>query len=382
MANELLEELGRQQSANAVTTEATEMVESVETPEAVVESQTETVESTNAEMATSTTTEEVEAPETQAAEAVDYNGWLKEQSGGLFDNVDTFKSSLDKFKNYDEKVTKITELEKNQLPEDDFIKQVATLRGAGATKDQLTEFVRLNTEFEDFSTMTPEQLKISKMVLIDGYSKEVATRKVNREFDVTDFEEGSDEYNDVKEELRISSKEDLKSLESYKAKISTVENKAEQEKLNSIHIKSAHEQNVKQTIPTIIEKFNGLGEFSLKGTLGKEEVTSDLKFDFDDDFKSKIPAMLETYFNTEIAPITEESIKDANNYVKATYLANNIDKLLENAYKSGLAKGNEKTEDKYVNPKGVEETVLADTNASSGAGDMQAWAERKFNGGR
>lgn len=361
------------ENTEMVSTETAEQEVATETEESSTEVNTEMV-NTEVEAETTTNTEDQSA----SAPEVDYNEWLKTQSEGLFENTESFKGSLEKFKDYDAKVAKVTELEKNQLPDDPFVKTLTKMRSEGASKDQITEFIKLNTEFEDFSSMTPEQVKVAKLVLIDGYSKDVATRKVNREFDMTDFDEGSDEWLDAKEELRISSKKDLNDLESYKAKISTIENNLEKEKLEQVALKSAHEQTVRQQIPAILDRFSGIGDLELAGTLGKEDLTSTLKFDFDDDFKKQVPVMLEKYFNQSIEPITENSIKEASDYIKATYLVNNWEKLAKDIYKNALALAHEKTEQKYVNPKGVEEKTK-DTPAKNAAFDAEWKAfEEKF----
>lgn len=310
----------------------------------------------------------------QSSAQVDYNEWLKNETAGLFDSVDTFKASLDKFKDYDAKATRVTELEKNQLPDDAFVKKLAEMRGAGATKDQISQFIKLNNDYEDFATMSPEEIKVAKLVLIDGYSQSVAQRKVEREFSLADFDEDSDEYQDIKEELRISSKNDLTALEAYKAQMTTFENKEEQAKLENIALKSAHADNVKQSIPSILGEFKGLGSLDLTGKVGKDEVASAMSFDFDDEFSKKVPQILEFYFNQEIAPITPERIQEAKDYVNAAYLHQNWKKISNDIYLTALAVATEKAENKFVNNKGVLETPN-NPNPVVGKGATQAELE-------
>lgn len=310
----------------------------------------------------------------QSSAQVDYNEWLKNETAGLFDSVDSFKASLDKFKDYDAKATRVAELEKNQLPEDTFIKKVAEMRGNGASKDQIMEFIKLNTQYDDFSVMTPKEQQVAKLVLIDGYSKSVAERKVDREFPLSDLDEGSEEYLDMIEEQRISAKSDLAQLESYKAKLSTTENKEEQTKLENIALQSAHADNVKQSIPSILGEFKGLGSLDLTGKVGKDEVASAMAFDFDDEFSKKVPQILEFYFNQEIAPITPERIQEAKDYINAAYLHQNWKKISNDIYLTALAVATEKAENKFVNNKGVQETA-PNPNPSVGKAPTQAELE-------
>lgn len=355
MADEAFENLINSGTETTAAT-STEMGEAATTATGTTDTTLSTTEAAaTSEMGEAAT--EVTQENIPAAPSVDYNEWLKTQSEGLFENVDTFKSSLEKFKGYDEKVNKISELEKNQLPDDQFVKQLAKMRADGASKDQLSQFVQLNTQYEDFSALSSEERMVAKLVLIDGYSKETAQRKVAREFDFSDLDEGSPEYLDLKEEQRIASNKDLEALNGYKAQISTVENQEEARRLESVALKSAHEQAVRQSIPNLLDKFTGIGSLDLDGKVGTEEVKTSLNFDFDEEYKQGIPAKLEAYFNQEIAPITPESIQEAGNYIKAEYLLNNYPRLLQEAYKTGLAKAAEITDNKYVNNKPLTEVT-------------------------
>lgn len=355
MADENFEALMQSVAQTEETTETTEMVATEETTAPATETTDNATQLGDAEMAgTETRTNaDTTVETTETAPAVNYNEWLKTESNGLFNSTDDFKQSLDKFKDYDAKVARISDLEKNQLPDDSFVKTLATMRAEGASKDQITQFIKMNTEVEDLNAMTPEELKIASLVLIDGYSKESAARKVEREFGLGNYDEGTDEYEDAKEELRISAKQDLAKLEKYKSQITTVENSRESERLSNIALKSAHEQEVKKVIPNLLDRFSGLGTASLSGTVGKEEVVSEMKFDFDDDFKKEIPTILEDYFTNEIEPVTEEKINNAMTYLKGAYLAENWEKISKQIYLTALAVAQEKTDAKYINANGT-----------------------------
>jgi len=310
MADEAFEALMAQANQQQTQGDNTEMVNSQVGEGSAENQETQTTETSTSEMETGDQTTETGAQNTgdgtgtetkeenaSTAPAVDFNEWVKNETGGLFETVDQFKASLDKFKGFDEQAAKLTELEKNQLPDDGFVKKLAEMRTSGASKDQISAFIKLNNEYDDFSEMEPKDLKIAKLVLIDGYSQAVAQRKVEKEFNFSDYEEGTDEHQDALEELRISSKGDLQALEGHKAKLSTVENKAEQVKLENIALRSAHEANVKQTVPSLLGDFKGLGALDLSGKVGKDEVTSNLSVDYDEEFSKNIPSLLEDFFS-------------------------------------------------------------------------------------
>lgn len=368
-------------NAEMVTTEVRE--EATQTNQAQPESEVQT------EMvSTQQETNELGAPNNEVVTeqnntaSVNFDEWLKNETEGLFENVESFKQNLVKFKEYDEKVAKIGELEKTQLPDDAFVKKLAEMRNNGASKDQINQFIKLNNEYDDFSSLSPRDLKIAKLVLIDGYSEATAGRKVDKDFPLNDYEEDTDEYQDLFEEQTLSAKSDLQQLEAFKAKISTVENKAEQQKLEQIALQSAHESNIKSIIPNIITEFKGLGSLELSGKVGKEDVTSNLSFDYDDEFAKKIPSVLEYFFNQEIAPVTQEKIQEAKNYINAMYLVENWQKISKDIYLNALSIAAEKADNKYVNNKEIKEN---DPNPAPQQGGVtpQQWnefANRVFGG--
>lgn len=304
-----------------------------------------------------TTIEEIQQPQ-----SVDYAGWLKEKSQGLFNTEDEFVSSLEKVKGYEDLARQKEELEKNQLPDDQFLKTLAGLRGRGANAEQIKEFVKLNTEYEDLANLSPKDLKIAKMILVDGYSKRVAEHEINKEFGFSNLDEDSDNYELDKElaeeKLKLSSKKDLEALEAYKAKLTTVDSfKLEEQKaLQDKAIMAAHKSTVKETIPLIQNSFNGIGEISLKETLNGKDVTSNLSLEYDEDFKKAIPEMLEKYFSEKIIPINQNTIGEAKEYIDAIYWKENGAKIAEQSYKNGIALGFKEAEDKYVNPNGLKES--------------------------
>lgn len=308
---------------------------------------------------------------------VDYNTWLKDKSNGLFNDEQSFVQSLEKFK-------KIEELEKNQLPEDQFVKTLAKLRNEGASKEQITEFVKFNTEYDNLETLDAKEIRVAKMVLIDGYSRKVAESKVNKIFDGLD--EDSDTYEqdklELEEDLRIQSKKDLEALKEYNAKISTIDTakQKEQQELENKAIYTVHLDNVKQAIPHIKENFKSVSELHLKDTVNGIDVESKFNIEYDDDFKKVVPELLEKFLSDEIAPITQDRIKDAKEYIDALYLKENIHKIAEANFKNGIAKGLELADSKYENKSGLKpdiaEREIVQTNES------KQWSEFEEQFGR
>lgn len=319
--------------------------------------------------------------ETKSVTEPDYNKWLSEQTGGLFSNVESFKESLPKISNYETVLQQKEELEKSRISyANSFVKELNELALAGAGQDQLKAFVRLN-ERGDLSELNPIDLKVSKLVLVDGYSEEIARKVVERDFSLNRFEEGTDEYDIAKEELRISSKGDLEALNKYKAELSTVVNpeKEQQEQARLQHIAQTeqHQRYVKESAPKIAQAIEGLGKMNLNGKEGDDAIFLD--FPFPEDFKSKLPSLAENYFLDNNEQINEENLKDFATYARATYLVENFDKVAKSIASHIESVVAEKYSNKYENRSGLKPQVEPDVKISQDR-SKQEFLERVANG--
>lgn len=302
----------------------------------------------------------IENTETQVTPP-DYNSWLKETTGGLFEDVDTFKSSLNKFASYDE-----LEKAKNELEEKakinpfatDFVAKLNEGIKNGWDTDRQTAFIKINSI--DFDSLTPKELKVANMVLNQGYSEDIAKKVVDRQFDLEEYEEGSDERIIKEEELRIASKADRKELEQYKASISKVENLsaeiAEKKELEDLATRTKYLSQVKEASVKLAPNIRGIGEAKFKlGAEGKQEI--DMKFDFDKDYLDSMPEKLEKYLVETNAQISNETLAEFHTYARADYLSNedNLNKLTNSIADTVWSKAQEFFVNKYENRSGIPE---------------------------
>lgn len=291
----------------------------------------------------------------------DYNSWLKETTGGLFEDVDTFKSSLNKFTSYDE-----LEKTKNELEEKakinpfatDFVAKLNEGIKKGWDTDRQTAFIKINSI--DFDSLTPKELKVANMVLNQGYSEDIAKKVVDRQFDLEEYEEGSDERIIKEEELRIASKADRKELEQYKASISKVENLsaeiAEKKELEDLANRTKYLSQVKEASVKLAPNIRGIGEAKFKlGAEGKQEI--DMKFDFDKDYLDSMSEKLEKYLVETNAQISNETLAEFHKYARADYLSEeeNLNKLTNSIADTVWSKATEFFVNKYENRSGIPE---------------------------
>jgi len=335
------------ETAMETTTETT-TTESTQSPEMGQETQS----------AETTQTTQI-APETVASEP-DYNKWLEEQTGGTFKDVETFKSALPKFSEYDSLLTQKAELEEklNVKPfQNEFVEKLNDFYKSGASEDQIKNFIKVSSV--DLEKLSPVEVKIAAMVK-DGYKEEIAKAIVEQEYPIDSYDEGSTERIILEEKLRVSSQKDLDTLKQYKADISKIDNpleqlkaQQEQERLTTIAQEEQYKNQVSQVVPKIAEVFTGLGEVVIKPGKEGESEPMKMSFDYSEDFKSKVPDMINSYFLDTKSPISEQSVAEAREYINANYLANNIESILQSNTRHVEAITWEKAVNKYENRTGL-----------------------------
>jgi hypothetical protein len=309
----------------------------------------------------------IEEKPTVSNEPVNYWLELDAKSEGLVKDEITFKGIIEKAKNADALAIEKAEWEKNQFkPANDYVKALNDIIQSGGTQDQIDAFERLN-KYGNLDELKPEEAKIAKMVLIDGYTESVARKIVNQEFDVSgldeSYEEDADKILITKERLRISAKADLQALNEYKKDLSLVQNpekeNAEQAKLAEIAQIASYNKAVEQETPNMVKHYPAKLNYEFK--IGEETV----KFEdsVDQEFISKeLPALVNDFFKDSLDPVNTETLTQAYSYAHGEYLKANVGKMLERAYSKGAVEAAEKTVNRYENrsglPRAEENTVI------------------------
>lgn len=335
----------------------------IEQPEGQAEvaaSTAETVENqVSAEMAVDQTpNEEITTPATEVIQpepvAHDYWNDLNAKTEGLVKDEDSLTSLIQKVKEYD---TLAAEKQSLFKPANDYIAKLNEMTLAGASQDQIKAFVTLNG-YGDLTALSPIDLKVTKMVLTEGYSEAMARKIVNREFDFSQFDERDpdqkDEADIMREKLRIDSKKDLEVLNEYRKEITTVNNPekelAEQTRLKSIADMAQYNSTVETAAPSIAKNFPTKLDYSFK--LGEDTVV--YEDSFDKEFLEKDLVMhVKEWFKDSGDPINMDTITEAYSFALGEYLKKYDAKRLENAYKKGHSSGFEQAVNKYENRSGL-----------------------------
>lgn len=316
-----------------------------------------------------------------SAAAPDNNAILDQISGGVFKDVDSFVAALPKLKEYDQINARKTELEA-EIAKDPFaspfVKTLNKLVAEGAPIDQIKSFIAIN-ESPSLGDLDPKEAKVMKMVLVDGMKETVARRKVDGMFNLDDPSLSAEQKEDLEEDLRISSKNDLKELEAFKADLSVVKGTKDEQNLQSAAQRQAYSTHLQTVVPQISSAITGLGEVKLAGDKGIPDVV--MAINYSDDFKASIPKQLEAYFMDGLTPINKETVVEAVTTIHARYLVNNYQKMMEDFGKQVRAETLEYAEAKFENRSGIQNDEKNPNNPITADQQFKSFQERVASGG-
>lgn len=329
----------------------------------------------SAEVAVETKPEEQTTPVAVATEPTPssnepHNYWLdlESKTEGLVKDEDTLIALVQRNKEYEALVEEKKSLFK---PANEYISKLNELTLSGASPDQIKAFVKLN-DYGDLDKLSPIDLKVTKMVLKDGYTEEIARKIVNRQYNLSQFDEDDpdqkDEADIMRERLRIEAQSDLEALNEYKKELTTVKNpdkeSAEKQRLQQIADLSAYNKvieneavNIAKNFPTKLDYEFKVGESAVKyeDNLDKQFLEQDL------------PNIVKEYFRDSMDPITQETVAQAYSFAMGEYLKANDTKRLERAYQKGESAGYERAVNVYENrsglPRAQENQIIATNEA-------------------
>lgn len=332
---------GEMPNGEAVTPENNEQGGSGEMPNQ--ETSTQTQEQPTEEKPAVSQTETVQQPQ------IDW-GLLSARSGGLFNDETTFNSVLEKAKQYDDVSTKYKELESNQFkPANDFVSNFNKLVADGASIEQQKAFIELN-QVGDLSTLSPREILITKDMLLNGASREVAEFNLNHAYDTVGLEEDSVEYKALMHRQQVDSKSAMNELSKYKSEISVVKNEAkdlaEQERLKSIQENHNRMEFVKQEAPKLAQSFSGKLSFDL----GEGKT---FEHNFGDDFKKDVESKVVGFFETTGLALNQENLGKVSDFLEAQYIIQNKDSIIKDMHNKLESQLREEFANKYQNVSGL-----------------------------
>lgn len=320
-------------------------------------------------------TQETEENTTQPSVSEPYNYWtdLDKKTEGFVKDEESLNTLLERAKSYETLLQEKEELAKNQFkPANDFVTKLNDLTLAGASKDQISAFIELNSH-GDLNTLSPIDTKVLKLVLVDGMDKSIATKLVNREFNLSQFDETDPDQKDdadiMRAQLAVSAKSDLAALSEYKKELSVVHNpdkeQAEQARLAAIKEMGDYNRTIQTQAPNIAKHFPQKldYEFKIGDDVVKYEDNIDKQF-----LENDLQQYVADYFKDSGDPINTQTIGEAYSFALGEYLKANDQKRMERAYQKGDAAGYERAVNKYENRSGLPKAQENQVVVSNGEG--------------
>lgn len=303
---------------------------------------------------------DVETPTPTPESQFDPNKFLEESSEGLFKSVDDFKSSLSKVKEFDELKAKYDAKEQEVSSISPFAKKLIELEKSGKTQDQIDTFIKIN-RLGDLSQLDPKEIKIQRL-MFDGYKRDVAERKVVRDFglnvDISSEDLSEDEIfenkmrlEDAQEELRISSQEDLRVLNDLVAKVEqSQDDDANTKLLKEQAVKIEYSKKLEPVAELLAKEF--VSNRAISFTNGQEKVSYELPFD--ENYSTEVAKAAKDFFLETGNPVNDETVGIFNKLIKGEYLVENFEKtILPNVFGDGYSKGYEAAKKEVENRSGL-----------------------------
>jgi len=275
-------------------------------------------------------------------------------SGGLIKDVDGFKAVLPKLAEYDtlKSETERLSAEMAKAPKfaDDEVRILNELKAAGATKEQIKSFHKIN-EYGSIAEMPDRDAIIANMV-INGTKQSTAELKVDRDFKLNNEDLDPIDREIADDEMRIAAKAAREGLQQFKAEASNVTQVPPEElQLQQQAALMAHQGKVKPYVKDVMASIPNLGTFALKG---KDDAPGiDYELPIDDTIKGKLGQYVENYFIDGLTPVTPENTLLALNYARAEYFRENQHEILQQTWDKAVSMTEERMISKYENRSGL-----------------------------
>lgn len=239
-------------------------------------------------------------------------------SNGLIKSVDDITRIANEHKSMQAELTDLREKIKADPFANEFVKTLNQMQRDGKSPDQVKAFMKLQ-DLGEISKLSPIDAMIEARVLRDGRPADITRKMLERKYGITeDMDELEKQI--AEETMRDDAKADYEYLTSQKKELATPKAEIPAAATQTI----TREQIISQVAPIkdkIKEQYNSFGELNLTAKFDKDgkPAADAILFDLPipNEFKEKIPALVEDFFVTSNLPVTKENIegvKDVINY--------------------------------------------------------------------
>jgi hypothetical protein len=249
----------------------------------------------------------------QGSNAFDFEGI----SGGLIKNVDDIGTFAAEHQRLLEENRSLKEKSEVNPFANEYSRTLNQMFADGKSEEQIEAFVSLN-KLGEISELSPIEAMVQEKVLKDGRNPEIARKQIEKRFGITEFM--SDEERELAQaDLEDASKESYKYLQDFKKDLTTPTSQSP----NGAVVDAVSADVIKTQIAPIKEKayesFKSLGEINLNGKVDKDGKPLEDAVLFNmavpDDFRKLVPDLLEAFHLSNNLAVTDESLKNAMEYV-------------------------------------------------------------------
>lgn len=280
----------------------------------------------------------------------DFNKYLAENSEGLFQSEDDFKSSLTKVKEFDAVKAELDQVkaEKETLFANPFIKTLNEMHKNNATPEQIKEFTNLY-ELGDMSKLDPKEALVQELIR-NGTSRTMAERIIERKYsldlsldeEVLSTEEVSRNKESIelgKEQMRLDAQPVIASFKEKFDSLSQTTTAAADKQIDVI----AAEKKYVESLKVPAEK--------LANSIPEKFKVGELSFDRGENFKKEFQEDFIGYFKDR--KVDNESVKEFYEMKEAIFLKENFNSIKDAIEKDAYARGKKEAESEFENNSGL-----------------------------
>lgn len=233
-------------------------------------------------------------------------------SSGLVKTPEDITRISGEYRAMQEELVTLREQVKRNPFANEWMEALNQMQVDGKSPEQVKTFIQLQ-ELGDISKLPPIEAMVQAKVLRDGLDADLARKMIERKYEIREGMEDLDR--EIAEgNMKVDAKQDYEYLNTQKKELATPLAKTPPPAVNVLSQEAIRSQ-VEPIKEKVKEQFSSLGEVNLNGKVDNDgKPTADaVLFDLPipNEFREKIPALLEDYFINSNTPVTKENLETA-----------------------------------------------------------------------
>lgn len=291
----------------------------------------------------------------------------EEISGGLIKGVDDITRIATEHRTLLGEIADLREKVARDPFANEFVKTLNQMQVDGKSADQVKAFMQLQ-ELGDISKLPPIEAMIQAKVLRDGRNADLARKQIERKYGITENMDPLDK--EIAEaDMADDAKADYEYLQSHKKELATPLAPAAPVQAAAALSQEVIRGQVSPIKEKVKEQYNTLGQINLNGKIDDDgKPTADaVLFDLPipNDFRDKIPALLDDFFVNQGVPVTQENLKTAMGVINYELFNQYGVKLIQDACNAYGSEVEKRIRGEYENKGDFKKKNIAQPNATN-----------------